>query len=66
MTTIRKIIADIDKAIGVDHTFGNLALMTERISDEAGVEIDEKKYAGCQIVYAITFRTSGFNDYVKV
>jgi hypothetical protein len=66
MTTIREIIADIDKAIGVDHTFGNLALMTERISDEAGVEIDEKKYAGCQIVYAITFRTSGFNDYVKV
>lgn len=66
MTEIRKIIADIDKAIGVDHTYGNLALMTERISDESGVEIDEKKFAGCQIVYAITFRTSGWNDYVKV
>jgi hypothetical protein len=66
MTTIRKIIADIDKAIGVDHTFGGLALMTERISDESGIEINERKYAGCQIVYAITFRTSGWNDYVKV
>jgi len=66
MAEIRKIIADIDKAIGVDHTYGNLALMTERISDESGVEIDEKKFAGCQIVYVITFRTSGWNDYVKV
>jgi hypothetical protein len=66
MTEIRKIIADIDKAIGVDHTWGNIALMTERISDESGVEIDEKKFAGCQIVFAITFRTLGWNDYVKV
>lgn len=66
MAEIRKAIADIDKAIGVDHTFGNLALLTERIGDESGVEIEERRFAGCQIIYAITFRTSCWNDYVKV
>jgi hypothetical protein len=66
MTTIRKIIADIDKAVGVDHTWGGLALMTERISDESGVEINERKYAGCQIVFNVIFRTLAWNDYTKI
>jgi hypothetical protein len=66
MTETRKAMADVDKAIGVDHTFGNLALMTERTGDESGVELEERRFAGCQIVYVITFRTSCWNDYVKV
>lgn len=66
MTEIRKAMADVDKAIGVDHTFGNLALLTERIGDESGIELEERRFAGCQIVYSITFRTSCWNDYVKV
>lgn len=62
---IRKIIADIDKAVGIDHTWGGLALTTDRNGDEMGVEIAEQKYAGCRIIYTVTFRTEGFNDYVK-
>lgn len=63
---IRQIIADIDEAIGVDDRWGNLAVLTERISDESGIEIDDKKYAGCRITMVITFRTLGWNDYVQI
>ncbi len=66
MTTIRKIIADIDRAIGMDDTWGGLALMTIKISDESQVEIDEVKFAGCQVVIEITFRTTAWNDYTQI
>lgn len=65
MTEIRKILADIDEAIGVDYTWGGLALFTEREGDESGVEIADKKYAGCQVSFLVTFRTLGWDDYTK-
>jgi hypothetical protein len=65
MVVIRQIIADIDKAIGVDHTYGNLALTTTRIGDESGVQIGDQVFAGCQINFTITFRTLGWDDYTK-
>ncbi len=66
MTEIRKLIADLDKAIGVDETWGGLALFTIRIGDESSVEIGEKKFAGCQVNFEVTFRTLGWNDYTKL
>jgi hypothetical protein len=66
MAIIRNIIADIDKAIGVDDRWGNLAVLTERTGDESGVEIDDRKYAGCRLTVVITFRTLGWNDFVQI
>ncbi len=66
MVAIRQVIADVDKAIGVDHTFGQLALITKRIGDESGVQIGDQVFAGCGINLLITFRTLGWDDYTKV
>lgn len=66
MPIIRQIIADIDKAIGVDDRWGGLAILTERTGDESGIEIDDKKYAGCRLTMVITFRTLGWNDFVQI
>ena len=66
MAEIRKIIADVDKAIGVDHTWGNLAIMTERVGDTSEIEMAEKKYAASQITIAVTFRTVAWDAYTKV
>jgi len=66
MAIIRNIIADLDKAIGVDDRWGGLAVLTERTGDESGIEIDDKKYAGCRVTMVITFRTLGWNDYVQI
>lgn len=66
MATIRKIIADIDEAIGKTPTWGGYALNTERISDESEIQIGDKKYAGCQISILVTFRTLGWDDFTKV
>ena len=66
MAIIRQIIADLDKAIGVDDRWGNLAVLTQRTGDESGVEIDEKKFAGCRMTMVITFRTLGWNDYTQI
>jgi hypothetical protein len=66
MAIIRNIIADIDKAIGVDDRWGNLVVLTERTGDESGVEIDDRKYAGCRLTVVITFRTLGWNDFVQI
>jgi hypothetical protein len=66
MADIRSMLADIDKAIGVDLSWGNLAILTERISDEAIVATEENKFSGCQTVIVITFRTRGWDDYTKI
>jgi hypothetical protein len=66
MAIIRNIIADLDKAIGVDDRWGGLAILTERTGDESWIEIDDKKYAGCRVTVVITFRTLGWNDYVQI
>jgi len=72
MSIIRSIIADIDKAIGTitdgypGESWSGLALLTQRMGDESGVEIDEKKYAGCQMTMMVTFRTRGWDDYTQI
>ena len=64
--TVRKIIADIDKAIGIDDQWGGIALLTERVSDQFRVELKERVYAGCKVVVVITFRTKGWDDYTQI
>jgi hypothetical protein len=66
MAQIRKIIADVDKAIGIDQTWGGLALMTERVGDESEATIQEKKFTGCSITVVVTFRNIAWNDYTQV
>jgi hypothetical protein len=66
MAEIRKMLADINKAIGVDLSWGDLALLTERIGDESISETEEDKFSGCQTIVMITFRTRGWDDYTKI
>jgi hypothetical protein len=66
MAEIRKMLADIDKAIGTDLTWGGLALLTARIGDESLVDTEENKFSGCQTIVMVTFRTRGWDDYTKI
>ena len=53
---VRKLIADVYKAIGTDITWGGLAVTTEQPdSDEMDVEQHEKKQAGALIKLSIIY-----------
>ncbi len=53
----RKMIADVIKAIGVDHTWGALAIKTDPVSSEIVFEQHEKIITGAIINFEITYRT---------
>ena len=60
---IRKMIADVIKAIGVDPRWGNLAVRTSPVSDSLKFEQSEKIIAGALLTFPIIFRTNKFNPY---
>ncbi len=60
---IRKMIADVIKAIGVDPRWGNLAVRTTPLSDGLKFDQSEKIIAGALLTYSIIFRTTKFNPY---
>jgi hypothetical protein len=61
--TIRNFIADVLVAIGMDITWGNLAMLTEPISDEIIVKEDSNVIAGARIAFRIQYRIKSFNPY---
>lgn len=65
--TVRKVIADIHKAIGVDEQWTvsgtKLALMTEPVIDDMGIEQDENIIAAARVAFVITFRQLRWNPY---
>lgn len=62
---VRKMIADVYKAIGVDDTWGGLALATAPREDETEHDQAEKKIAGATIRAVIIYETLSFDPYTQ-
>lgn len=54
---LRKILADIEKAIAVDETWGQLAGTTEIGDDEMNLEEDEQRVAGARMILTVEYTT---------
>ena len=63
IATVRKMIADIIKAVGVDVTFGNLAEDSRILSDDIKIEHESKLIGGALIKMEIEYTTNTFNPY---
>lgn len=61
--TVRKVIADVVKAIGVDRTWGSLAFNTLPMRNEIGFEHKDKFNGGVTIKFKILYRTQNFNPF---
>ncbi len=64
-TLLDKLQADIEKAIKADDTWGELALTTEKESDEPSLDREERVYGRTAIVIGIEYRTSRWDVYTK-
>lgn len=62
---LRRMIADIAKAIGVDRTWGGLARDTEPFEDKSGLQHAAKVIAGCSYKFVIVYETIAFDPYNK-
>ncbi len=62
-STIRKMLADVIKAIGVDATWSGLASSTDPVSDAITIEQNEKIIGGANITFTITYRTKRWDAY---
>ncbi len=63
---IRKMIADVKKAIGTDLRWGGLAITTEPISDSMVIEQNEKIIGGVKINFTIIYRTMAWDEYTNL
>jgi len=62
----RKIIADIEKALGVDKFWGGKAQGTSPLSvNNLDVKKADRIYALCQLKFSITYRQLAFNPYAQ-
>ena len=61
--TIRSLIADVQKAIGVDHTWGGLAIRTDDAGNETGRDQAGKITGSVTMRIRITYRTKLWNAY---
>lgn len=65
--TIRdKVLADINKAIGVDPFWGGLAQNTEPPTDSIIIEHKDKIIGGCEITFVVQFRTKAWDPNMKM
>lgn len=60
---IRKMIADMDKAIGVGETWGGLAQRTIPEGNEMSIRQMDKIIGGAMVRFAIIYRTNRWNPY---
>lgn len=65
MDSLRDAIADVYEAINVDHTWGGNAQWTSAVSDDMGIDQDNRTIAGANIKIDIIFRTLAFQPSVK-
>ena len=65
-SAVRKMIADVLKAIGVDPQWSNLAINTHPEGDEMQVKQSEKIIGGASVKFAIEFRTKEWDPYVTI
>jgi hypothetical protein len=62
ITQVRQIIADVTKAIGVDQTWGALALFTWLQGDEIFMRQEDKKVGGAIINFYVRYRNTKFQE----
>lgn len=62
-STLRKAIADVQKAIGVDETWGGLAIRTDDMGNETGRDQAGKITGSATMQIRITYRTKRWNPY---
>ena len=60
---LRKLIADVIKAIGVDSLWSALAEDTRSVEETIQVEQEERRIAGTRIKIEVDYRTGIFNPY---
>ncbi len=60
---MRKALADIEKAMHIDRTWGNIASHTDLLSDESVVEQKENKYFRTSIIMEVQYFTTIGNPY---
>lgn len=60
--TVRKMITDVYKAIGTDHTFGGLAIKTDLETDEIELQQTEHRLGVGTINIVIHYRTNKFAE----
>ncbi len=61
--SLRKLIADVIKAIGTDPLWGGLAEDTRPVEETIQVEQEERRIAGARIKIEVDYRTGIFNPY---
>ena len=63
--TLRKIIADIEKAILIDYTWEGLAIFTSPVDIVGTFDIDhqERKLGECRARFVVLYRTGYLNSY---
>lgn len=62
-STIRKAIADVQKAIGTDETWGGLALMTSDNGNETERDQEDRITGSVTMRISITYHTTRWNAY---
>ena len=62
---LRKLIADVEKAIAVDYTWGGLAIFTSvmNIVDTFDVEYKDRRVGACRTRFTVLYRTGYLNSY---
>lgn len=61
--TVRKMLADLDKAIGVDRKWGGLAFDTDPGDDQILVAQNGATITGASYHFTVLFRTRSFDPY---
>jgi len=62
---VRNIIADIERVVALDETWGGLAFGTEIVEDEIMVEQNEYTIAAVKLTLTIEYRTVRFDPYTQ-
>lgn len=57
LTIIKTLAADLIRAVGVDPTWGGLALYTDLSGDDTEIEQHEETIGSCTVKVSITYRT---------
>ena len=62
---LRKMIADIEKAMNIDDTWNNLVINSSvlDIKDVFEIEYQERRIGACRAAFTVTYRTGYLNSY---
>jgi len=64
-SSIRKLIADLQKAIGVDTTWGKLAERTNPINSPINIDQADKTIGSATVTFTIDFKTRKWDPYAQ-